>query len=420
MIEFIAIGDELLLGHTIDTNAAWLGRELASVGYSMVRRATIGDDAAAIRSAVRDALERAEVVICSGGLGPTQDDVTRPAVADLFGVPLVVNQDLLAALEARFRKRGMPMPSRNITQAEVPEGAEILPNARGTAPGLLLRDHRGRRVILLPGVPHEFRGLVTEQVLPKLLAELPPRGSPVFYRTLRTTGIAESLIAEKVDDVLAAVAPLSVAFLPGFTGSDIRLTSWGMLDENAANVAFDRAEALIRERVGRWIYGTDNTNLADVVGDLLRTRGLTVRVAESCTGGLLGKRLTDTAGSSDYFDRGVVTYSNESKLDLLGVKPETLAAHGAVSQETVREMALGILSPVRGAAIAITGIAGPGGGSAEKPVGTVWLAAAIRKDIANVRVVEKLAVLPGDREEIRERAAQAGLALLWNLLRDEP
>ena len=418
MIEFIAIGDELLLGHTVDTNASWLGRELAAAGYQVTRRVTIGDDFTGIQNAVREALDRAEVVICSGGLGPTQDDYTKLAVADLFGARLVVRQDLLDALEERYRRRGTPMPSRNITQAEVPEGAQVLPNIRGTAPGLLLRDARGRRVILLPGVPHEFRGLVSEQVLPLLRAELPPRTQPVFYRTLRTTGIPEALVAEKIDDVLPVIAPLTVAFLPGFEGSDIRLTSWGQLAADAANAAFDRAETLIRERVGRWIYGTGRANLADVVGDLLRSRKLTVRIAESCTGGLLGKRLTDTAGSSDYFDRGVVAYSNEAKVELLGVRPETLAAHGAVSEETVREMTIGSLPPGRGAAIAITGIAGPGGGSAEKPVGTVWLGAALREDGSD-RIVTRRVGLPGDREEIRERAAQAALALLWDLLQDQ-
>jgi nicotinamide-nucleotide amidase len=412
-VAVITIGDELLLGQTIDSNAAFISRELAKHGFRVAIRITVGDDEEAISNSVRDALDRSRVVICTGGLGPTQDDFTKPVVARLFGADLVLDEQLLEQLRERFRQRGIVMAERNICQAEVPRGARVLPNPRGTAPGLLLTRDDGACCILLPGVPHEMRGLILEQVIPFLEQRATERAHPISYRTLRTTGIAESAVAEKLDGVVAAVRPLTLAFLPSIPGTDLRITCWGDLGESDAAAAIAAAETRIRSALQSHIYGADDDDLAAVVGELLRAQGLTVAVAESCTGGLVGKRLTDAAGSSDYFLGGIIAYANQVKHELLGVSINTLREHGAVSEAVAREMAAGARRQTgASAAIAITGVAGPGGGTPDKPVGTVWIAASL-----NQATETRRSVWGGDREEIRERAAQAGLALLWKLLR---
>lgn len=412
-LEIVTIGDELLLGETVDHNSAWLGRVLASVGIRVCRRATVGDDAAGIRDAVGQALERTGAVLCTGGLGPTRDDLTKPVVAELFGRELVLDEALLEQLNRRFSERGIRMAALNRSQAEVPRGATVFPNSRGTAPGLGLEDAEGRLAILLPGVPHEMRALVAEQVLPFLQARWPGRGRPIVHRRLRTTGIPESTLAERIDDLVAGFAPITVAFLPAATGVDIRLTSWGALDEAEAVRAINAAEALLRERIGRYIYGRDDEDLVDAVARVLTARGLTLALAESCTGGLVAKRLTDRPGASRYLFGGVVAYADRAKESFLGVQVQTLAAHGAVSEETAREMVEGALTTTGAdAALAITGIAGPEGGTEAKPVGTVWIAAALggRRDVRRFR-------FGGDRDEIRERSAQAALAMLYTMLR---
>jgi nicotinamide-nucleotide amidase len=414
--EVVTIGDELLLGHTLDTNAAFISRELGQVGIRVTRRATVGDNTDDIADGVSQALDRAAIVICTGGLGPTQDDLTRSAVARVFDVPIDVRSDLLEALRERYRQRGMPMPERNITQAEVPRGAHVLPNVRGTAPGLALTRADGHTCILLPGVPHELRALFLEQVLPYIITAIRPEEAaplhPIRYVVVRTTGIAESAVADRVDSLLADIVPLTVAFLPGFAGTDLRITSWGLLGQAEADRALERAGLRIRELLRDHVYGAAGDDLASVVGQALRARGWRLAVAESCTGGLLSKVLTDAAGASDFFDGGVIAYSNDVKQALLAVASTTLEQNGAVSEATAREMALGVRNATGAdVAIAITGIAGPGGAVADKPVGTVWIAAATPLELKTRRIV-----FPGDREEIRERAAQAGLALLWRML----
>ncbi|MGH7468876.1 MAG: competence/damage-inducible protein A [Longimicrobiales bacterium] len=415
--EIVTIGDELLLGHTLDTNAAFISRMLGRIGIRVVRRTTVGDAEPAIAAAVQNALERATIVICTGGLGPTQDDVTRPALAALFEAPLEVRSDVLDVLRERYRVRGIPMPERNITQAQVPRGAVVLPNANGTAPGLVLRREH-RLCILLPGVPHELQALMVDQVLTCIQKESANTQSmapanPIRYRVLRTTGIAESLLAEKVDHILPDLAPLTLASLPGFAGTDLRLTSWGELTSDRADQALEGAVQRIRAELHSHIYGEDGDELAAVVGLAMREHGWRITVAESCTGGLLGKLLSDAPGASDYFTGGVIAYSNALKLSQLNVSPLTLETFGAVSEDVAREMAMGAQRLGNAdAAIAVTGIAGPGGGSKDKPVGTVWLAAALHDELQTRRII-----LPGDRNEIRERAAYAGLALLWKMLR---
>ena len=410
-LEVLTIGTELLLGYTVDTNAAELGRALAAAGAETTRRTTVADRPEAIRAAVAEALDRSGFVITTGGLGPTRDDMTKTVVADLFDKRLVLDERLLAALEARFKKLGRPMPALNRTQAEVPEGATVLPNPRGTAPGLWVEDARGRVVVLLPGVPREMRGLLVEEVLPRLVARQGREQRVVLSRTVRTTGIAESALAERVGPIEPEIAPLTLAYLPSVEGVDLRVTAWGLAPEDADA----RLGAVVRRltaAVGEHGYGQDDADLAAVVLDTLRKGRHRLGVAESCTGGMIAERVTNIPGASNSFIGGVVAYADVVKTAALKVSIETLEAHGAVSEETVRAMAEGAQRLFSSdCAIAVTGIAGPGGGTPDKPVGTVWLAA--RVDTA-ARAVKR--VFPGDRDEIRRRAAQAALDLLRRLL----
>jgi len=406
-LEVVTIGTELVLGLTPDTNAADLGRALAAAGAEIVRHVSVPDRPAAIRAAIADALERTGFVIATGGLGPTRDDMTKVEVAALFGKPLQLDEGILRSLEARFRRLGRPMPAVNRTQAEVPEGAIVLPNPRGTAPGLWLEDGRGRVAVLLPGVPSEMRGLLVEEVLPRLAQRMDGR-RVVLSRTLRTTGVPESALAERIGPVEDAIAPLTLAYLPSIDGVDLRLTAWSLPPDEAERRLAEAAAGL-RTRLEEHYYGQDSADLAAVVLDLLR--GQRLAVGESCTGGLVAARLTAVPGASDVFVGGVVAYANGVKTDLLDVPVATLEAHGAVSEEAVRAMAEGAQRRfAANAAIAVTGIAGPGGGSPEKPVGTVWLAARLG---ASTRAVKR--VFPGERGEIRARAAQAALDLLRRL-----
>lgn len=408
-LEVVTIGNELLLGQVVDTNAAELARALAAAGIEVVRHASVGDRPEAIRAAVGEALERTGFVITTGGLGPTRDDVTKLEVAQLFGKPLRLDDTVLRSLEERFRRLGRAMPPMNRSQAEVPEGATVLPNPRGTAPGLWVEDARGRVVIMLPGVPSELRGLLAEEVLPRLAQRT--SGEVVRSRTVRTTGVAESALAERVGAIEPTLAPLTLAYLPSVDGVDLRVTAWS-LRETEAERLLDSAALMLRQRAGPDVYGEDRTDLASVVLEQLRARKARLVIAESCTGGLLGSRITAVPGASDVFIGGVVAYDNVVKSGMLDVPPELLEQHGAVSEEVVSAMAQGVQRQFAvDAAIAITGIAGPAGGTPEKPVGTVWLAARLG---AAARALRR--TFPGDRGEIRARAAQAALDLLRRLI----
>jgi len=411
-LEVVTIGTELLLGQTIDTNAAELGRVLAAAGVEVVRHTSVADRPELIRAAVTEALDRTGFVITTGGLGPTRDDMTKREVAAVFGKALQLDETVLRALEDRFRRLGRAMPAVNRTQAEVPEGATVLPNPRGTAPGLWVAD-RARVVVMLPGVPSEMRGLLAEEVLPRLAAL--GTGLVVRSRSVRTTGIAESALAERVGAIEEEIAPLTLAYLPSTEGVDLRVTAWG-LREDEAERRLAQVAAMLRERAGEHAYGADGADLAAVVLDQLRARKGRLVVAESCTGGLLGARITAVPGASRVFIGGVVAYDDVVKSGTLDVSPELLEQYGAVSEQVVRAMAEGVQRQFAvDAALAITGIAGPTGGTAVKPVGTVWLAA---RWGAHTRALKR--IFPGDRGEIRARSAQAALDLLRRVLADAP
>ena len=411
-VELLAIGNELLLGETIDTNSSWIAKRLAAEGISIARKTVIGDDTALIQTTLRAALQRTHTVICTGGLGPTRDDLTRHAVAELYGRPLHIEESWLDVLRARYARRGIAMPEINRVQGELPEGATLLPNDYGTAPGIAIDDAALGLTVLLPGVPGEMRFLMDTHVVPLLRARLAPAAG-VTSRTVRTAGISEAALAERIDDIARDVSPFTLAFLPHGTGVDLRLTSWGALHGAELDAAFARVTSALCERLADIVYATDETDLAVVVGRMLRERGLKLAIAESCTGGLVSKRMSDEPGASDYLMAAIVTYANAAKRDLIDVRTETLAMHGAVSEQCAREMAEGVLRVgAADVAVSVTGIAGPGGGSEEKPVGTVWFAVAR----TGGDTITRRFILPGTREEIRARAAQTAIDMVRRAL----
>ena len=404
-IELITIGSELLLGVTIDTNAAHLARTLADLGIEIGRRTTVGDEPAEIASAVRDALDRTGAVITTGGLGPTGDDLTKPAIATLFGRGMRLHPEIVEALRQRWRARGLPgeLPRSNEQQALIPEGARILVNRHGSAPGIWLEDERGRWVVMLPGVPREMRGMLADELLP-ILELRTGRASVVRSKTLRTAGIAESALVDHLGDLAGGFPDLPLAYIPAPEGVDLRITSRNHPADETDALLRD-ATARLRERIGRFVYGEDDADLAAIVLDSARAAGKRIALAESCTGGLAAARLTSIPGSSDVFLGGVVAYDNAVKRDVLGVPDTMLREHGAVSEPVVRAMASGVRRVIGAElGVSITGIAGPGGGSPEKPVGTVF----IGLDLEG-RVTAWRRHYLGDRDEIRRRTAQVAL-----------
>ena len=406
----LAVGSELLGTTRLDTNSLFLAGRLESIGIRVVRKACVGDSWDDLVAELGWALARAPLLVVTGGLGPTEDDRTKEAVASLLGRRLVRDEAILARLEERFRKRGREMPGVNAKQADVVEGAVVLPNRQGTAPAYLI-EAEGKTIVLLPGVPREMKALFEESVLPHLTRGGTPPG--IHRRVLKVVGLGESAVEELARPVYEANRGHEVTILAAAPGEvQLHFQAGGTRAE--AEPALDALEAAFREAIGPALYGRDDETLEEVVGRLLGKAGLTVALAESCTGGMMASRLTDVPGSSEYFLGGAVTYANAAKIDLAGVSPETLGRFGAVSEEVAREMAAGIRRRF-GASVGlgVTGIAGPGGGSAEKPVGTVHLAL----DALDGRRHERL-VLPGDRAMVRRWTTSAALAMIRGWLRE--
>ncbi|HEY7503574.1 MAG TPA: competence/damage-inducible protein A [Gemmatimonadales bacterium] len=403
-IELVAIGNELLLGHTLDTNGADIARGLSAIGVEVVRRSAVADRPEEIAAAVAEALRRTGAVITTGGLGPTRDDMSKQAVADLYGVPLEFDETVWTDIIARFARAQRAPAASNRGQAEVPRGAAVLRNRWGTAPGLWLEGPSGL-TIMLPGVPNEMRKLLEHEVMPRLAARA--GGAVLRSLVVRTTAIPESTLAERLGDVEREVAPLTLAYLPGTHGVDLRLTAWRM-EPAEAERRLRLAADLVASLAGEHVYGEGDVDLAAVVLERARKAGISVGAAESCTGGLVGDRLTDIPGSSEVFIGAVVCYADRLKTELLDVAPALLQAHGAVSEEVARAMAEGAVRLLGvDLAVSVTGIAGPGGGTPDKPVGTVWFAVA-----SATRTEARRVVFLGSRREIRERAAQTALYLL--------
>ena len=402
--EIITIGDELLYGQIQDTNSSFIGESLTAEGIEVVFKTSVGDDINRITEAFDVARSRADVIIASGGLGPTQDDLTKKAVVKAFKRNLIFHQEILKQIEESFRKRGSPMPKINQNQALIPQGAKALSNLWGVAPGIFIEDDK-TLFFAVPGVPAEMRWMVENEILPVLRERKPQHF--ILHLKLRTTGISESAMYEKIEKLIDPKEDVKVAFLPGYLGVDVRLTAQSG-EERQAQAKIDELDQKIREALGEYIYGTDKETLEEVVGRLLSEKKQTIAVAESCTGGLIGARFTNVPGSSGYFERGVVTYSNQAKTQLLNVPSQTIEKHGAVSEQVAILMAEGIRKLAKtDYGLSVTGVAGPTGGTPQKPVGLVFIGLAHEND----SFAQKF-MFGEDRNTNRERAAQAALNLV--------
>ena len=409
----IAVGSEMLTPSKVDTNSLFITEQLNLLGIQVAFKSIVGDDRGDLDAAVREALARVDLLVCCGGLGPTDDDLTRPVVADVVQRPLVEDETITSRIRARFEGRGLQMPEINRRQAMVPEGARVLANANGTAPGLWI-DHGDRVVLLLPGPPRELKPMMTS--VADLLRER-AGGMSLVRRVIKITGRSESHVEEAMQPLYAewsrARVPIAATILASLGQIELHLSACcaARADTDAALAA---AVEQVRGALGLHVYSIDGRGLEEVVGAMLAERTLTIAVAESCTGGLIASRLTDVPGSSRYVERGIVSYSNLAKTELLGVSEALLKAHGAVSEPVAKAMAEGIRSRSGvDIGIGVTGIAGPDGGTAEKPVGMVCIAAAAagREAIRTFRFV-------GGREMVKFQASQAALDMVRRLLLD--
>ena len=371
----ITIGDELLIGQTIDTNSAFIAQELNKIGVWVRRRVAVGDAFDDIWNALDEEGKQSDIVIITGGLGPTADDITKPLLCKYFGGKLVVNEEVLAHVKYLFEKvfrRPGPMLERNLKQAEVPDNCIVLHNARGTAPGMLFK-RDGRVFISLPGVPHEMKGLIVNEVVPYLLSAFKMPG--IVHKTAFTAGQGESMIAELLKDFEPSLpSHIKLAYLPNYGMVKLRLTSQGENKEEVEKELMPYFEKL-QELVKDYLVTNEDEGLEIVIGKILKAKGKTMGTAESCTGGYIAHLITSVSGSSAYYKGSVISYANEIKENILGVKQETLLSVGAVSEETVKQMVKGAISKLNvDFALATSGIMGPEGGTDEKPVGTVWIA----------------------------------------------
>jgi nicotinamide-nucleotide amidase len=416
-VELINTGSELILGRVLNTHQQWLCRELADAGYLVSRQLAVPDAGADIQQALQESLTRSDLVIVTGGLGPTSDDVTRTFIAQLLGKGLHEDPAIIEHIRGFFQARGRPMPDSTRIQAQVPDGALVLPNPHGTAPGLAMEvrpnpfrpDRAPSWIFMLPGPPRELRPMYEASVVPLLQRVLPPPALCVC-RTLRSSGIGESLVEERIATDLQSLMGkgLQVGYCARPGQVDVRFVAQGA----AARELVDEACAWVRTRLGRHVYGEEDDEIESALVSELTRRGETLSLAESCTGGLLAHRITNVPGASAVLMAGMVTYSNESKQSLLGVRSETLAQHGAVSEAVVREMVEGARHRTGTTyAVGVTGIAGPGGGSQEKPVGTVHIGLAAPSGTTAIRRHN-----PFDRETFKNVTAQQAMELLWREL----
>jgi nicotinamide-nucleotide amidase len=406
--EILTIGDEVLIGDVINTNAAFIGAKLTEIGIYPEWNTVVRDESSKIVQALSIALQRADCIIITGGLGPTHDDITKKTIADFLKLPLVLDQEVLDQINLFFQSRGRLPPSANNIQAMIPEGALVLKNHWGTAPGIFMR-HNNHPIIMLPGVPFEMRNLMNFEVVPRLRSIF--SHSSILFKTIHTIGISESALYESLTNLSEINKLVQTAFLPKSSGIDIRLSAFAE-SEQKARENLDTAFELARSNVESWIYSIDNQTLEEIVGDLLRIQNKTIAIAESCTGGLISSKITDVPGSSDYMLLGVVSYSNRAKMNVLNVPEPMLKNYGAVSPEVASVMASSIRD-IAGSDIGLsaTGIAGPDGGSEMKPVGLVYLGLS-----DGTRVINEKFVFGADRLTNKIRFAQTGLDLLRRYL----
>ncbi|UCD65025.1 MAG: competence/damage-inducible protein A [Candidatus Zixiibacteriota bacterium] len=403
-VEIITIGDEVLTGHTLNTNAAFIAEKLTDIGLEVQFVTTTGDALAQMEEAIRMALKRARIVITTGGLGPTEDDQTKKAIVKVFKRNLIFHENILQDMKDRFARRGIEMPAINQNQALLPQGAVFFPNKGGSAVGICISEE-GRTFIALPGVPREMMQIMTDEVIPYLQGlEV---GHPHKTIKLRTTGVVESRLAEMIDQDLNLEPGVKLAFLPAYSGVDLRIMA-AADDEQRASEKTLTLERYLESKVGKYIYGKNEDTLESVVGQLLVDNDKTLAVAESCTGGQLGMLITAVPGASRYFLGGLVSYSNDSKTQHLGVDPDLLEKHGAVSEECAVAMAHGCRERFAADyALSITGIAGPDGGTEDKPVGVAFIG------ISSIHASYARRFNFGvSREANRARATYAALELL--------
>jgi nicotinamide-nucleotide amidase len=411
LAEIITIGDEILIGQIVDTNSAWMAEKLNHAGIRVKQISSVSDNRGHILAALAEAATRADIILITGGLGPTKDDITKKTLAEYFNVGMVLNDAALENVRNIFEKYNRPLLEVNRKQAEVPANCEVILNKNGTAPGMWF-NHEGKIYVSMPGVPFEMKYMVEEEVIPKLQAQL--KLPVIIHKTILTVGEGESFLAEKIADIEDSLPPhIKLAYLPKLGQVRLRLSADG--DDSALlQKEIDLHAAKIIERVRHAVVAEEDVPLEKVVLDLMTKQGLTLSVAESCTGGYISHLITQHAGSSQVFSGGVVSYSNQLKQSVLGVKTETLNDYGAVSEQTVREMVEGALLNFKtDYAMAVTGIAGPDGGTPEKPVGTVWIAAAN----ANKTVVKKF-TFGNKRLQNIERSAVWAFFMLITLLKE--
>ncbi len=404
LAEIITIGDELLIGQVINTNQAFIADKLNSVGIAVARMTTVGDDEEMILQAFENACRTYDVVCVTGGLGPTHDDITKKAICKFFKTDLVMDQNILDKIKAILCKRNIHITKASEDQALVPRGCTVFPNSKGSAPGIVF-ERDGKYFIAMPGVPFEMKSIMEESVVS--FFEKHASGRVIRHHTLKTTGIAESILANRLGNVDEFLDGATLAFLPSPYGTRLRIT----VNEPSVDAAEKKIREVadrIRAKVDKYIYTTGDEDLEEVLARILKERKMTIATAESCTGGMIAHRLTNVPGSSEYFERGVVAYSNASKTELLGIPSALIAQHGAVSHEVAKAMAEGIRK-IAGTTIGIstTGIAGPSGGTDEKPVGLVWIGYA---DAENSFALQFN--FGNDRIRTKERASQAALELI--------
>ncbi|MBI5471812.1 MAG: competence/damage-inducible protein A [Ignavibacteriae bacterium] len=402
--EIITIGDELLIGQIINTNQAYIAEQLNAIGVRVDRMTTVGDDMTAILEAFEAAWKHVDVVIVTGGLGPTHDDITKKAVCTFFDSDLAPNEEIKLHIQELLKRWNRQWSALSEEQTLFPQKAQLVPNPVGTAGGILFEED-GKFFYVLPGVPQEMKEMIDKSIVPFLATHV--KNSVIRHLTLRTSGISESLLANQLGDLDELLQGAKLAFLPSPTGVRLRITVHGN-DEIAVERLLSEVEQRIRAHVQKYIYGTNLEELEETIGNLLTSRKLTLAVSESCTGGLVADKITDVSGSSNYFQQGLVTYSNPSKVDVLGVPSLLIEQHGAVSKEVAEAMAAGIRRIAHtDIGLSTTGIAGPTGATSTKPLGLVWVGYSDAETTFATRYQ-----FGGDRRRVKERAAQAALELL--------
>ena len=406
----LTIGNELMNGRIADTNASFIAREASQQGWSVEAIMSVGDDFDAIKDRLDYLLSMTDAVICSGGLGPTSDDITTEAIARAFDLPLYMDENVLNFIKAIFTQFNLRWVENNTKQAMFPQGAEVLPNARGTAPGFCLKVS-GKLIFVIPGVPAEAKLMITNSVFPALRKHFPQDELYIVKQTIRTFGLSEAAVDNQVKDIDFKSLGVSIGFYPVFPENHIVLIAQSK-NQEAARKNLQKAQDAVSAHVQDYIFAYGDQTLEEVIAGLLTEKKLTIAVAESCTGGMITSRLTDVSGSSDFLERGLVTYSNAAKISMLGVPAEIIEKHGAVSEETARLMAEGVRK-LAGTDLGLssTGIAGPTGGSKEKPVGTVYIALADSK-----KTICRHYAYRWDRKRNKDIFAESALFLLKNYL----